>query len=243
LLVDLDPVRADSDLDLLSYRAAAQRELVSKAELEVQRARREFDQQRDLASRGFVTSKASEDADITLRLAQAQLRLARSQAQEADAAVAAQRKQQSEYRIYAPFAGRVVALTAQVGEVVSPSGQGGSFIRSGLLTLLAPQSVRVEISLQERLLAEVRTSQCALVTSIAQADRWKDRRFIVERIGEAADRQRGTITVKLAAAEPDAPPPILFSSAEVRFLPRPDARCAPHPAGTQAVRALAKEGR
>jgi multidrug resistance efflux pump len=51
--------------------------------------------------------------------------------------------------VRAPFAGVVIAKSAQPGEIVSPLSAGGGFTRTGLGTLVVMDSLVVEVEVGE----------------------------------------------------------------------------------------------
>lgn len=226
LLVELSNIRGAEDVRSAEQRLTAEKLAVDAAALDVQSALQERQRQEALMAQGFSTRKAL--ADANLRVDQARLGLARSQSDSADATanLRAYRQSQLEYAIRAPFSGVVVAQNARVGEVVSPTN-GGSYIRSGLLALLNPATLEVEVSVQERLLPLLKSGGCALVSSLAQPDQIHAVQFQLVRVSNTADRQRGAVNVVLAPSRPMRVLPILESSAEVEFIRRGDQRCAP----------------
>jgi multidrug efflux pump subunit AcrA (membrane-fusion protein) len=225
LLVELSNIRGDNDVRSAEQRLAAEKLAAEKAALDARNALQEQQRQAALMAQGFSTRKAMADAD--LRLDQARLELARSHSNTADAVanLHAFQSSQLEYAIRAPFAGVVVAQNARVGEVVSPTN-GGSYIRSGLLTLLNPATLEVEVSVQERLLPQLQRGGCALVSSLAQPEQIRAVPFRLARVGNTADRQRGAVNVVLAPTRAMRVLPILDSSAEVEFVGAGDGRCS-----------------
>lgn len=225
LLVELSNIRGDNDVRSAEQRLAAERLAAEGAALDLHNALQEQQRQAALMAQGFSTRKAVAEAD--LRADQARLELARSHSNTADALANLHAFQQSqlEYAIRAPFSGVVVAQNARVGEVVSPTN-GGSYIRSGLLALLNPETLEVEVSVQERLLPQLTSGACALVSSLAQPDQIRAVPFRLARVGNTADRQRGAVNVALAPMQAMPVLPILESSAEVEFVRAGDTRCS-----------------
>ncbi|NHZ94743.1 HlyD family efflux transporter periplasmic adaptor subunit [Massilia sp. CCM 8734] len=228
LLVELSNMRGDNDVRSAEQRLAAERLASQKAALDVRQARDEQQRQASLAARGFGTRKAMDEAD--LRVEQAVLELSRSRSNIGDALANLDgfRETQREYAIRAPFSGVVVAQNARVGEVVSPTN-GGSYIRSGLLSLLNPATLEVHVSVQERLLPQLQRTGCALVSSLAQPDQIHALPFRLDRVGSTADRQRGAVNAILVPLHPIRVLPILETSADVQFVGAGDSRCATPP--------------
>ena len=212
-------------------RAAAQARLdgqglqISTERLAMQQAASELAQQEELNRQGFVSAQSL--ARTRLSMAQARMRLAIAQTQQRELSHYLlgidQRRRQLSLR--APFAGKVIAIAATEGEVVSPGNYDERFVQSGLLTLVDPHSLRVELSVQESLYAKVSKAGCALVSSVAQPDKIKLRPYAIDEVAQTADRQRGTLTVYLASVRAAAEWPILNGEASVLFVGADDARC------------------
>ncbi|WP_166880291.1 efflux RND transporter periplasmic adaptor subunit [Massilia mucilaginosa] len=232
LLVELSNMRGDSDVRSAQQRLAAERLASQKAALDVRQARDEQQRQASLMARGFGTRKAMAEAD--LRHEQAVLELTRSHSKIGDALANLDgfRETQREYAIRAPFSGVVVAQNARVGEVVSPTN-GGSYIRSGLLSLLNPATLEVHVSVQERLLPQLQRAACALVSSVAQPEQIHALPFRLDRISSTADRQRGAVNAILVPLQPIRVLPILETSVDVQFVRPGDKRCAAPPRRTR----------
>lgn len=225
VLVELSNIRGENDVQSAQQRLASSVLQRKMAELALQHEIVEQQRQANLTAQGFGTRKAS--GDVELRLNQARLELARAHTGQEDALATLRAYQRTllEYTIRAPFSGLVVAQNARVGEVVSPTN-GGSYIRSGLLSLLNPATLEVEVSVQERLLPQLRSASCALVSSLAQPDQIRAVTFQLGRINNTADRQRGAVNAVLVPVHPMRVLPILETSAEVEFVSAGDSRCS-----------------
>lgn len=103
--------------------------------------------------------------------------------------------------VRAPFDGVVVSKEAEVGEIVSPSSQGGSNARGSVATLVDLSTLEVQADVPETSLAAVRVGAPARVFLDAFPDRAYEGR--VDRIWPMADRQRATVEVRVAFLTPD----------------------------------------
>lgn len=216
-LVELENVRGETDKDairarLQSYRAQVNRYTEESGQLTKQVARYEL-----LQKQGFVSIRQLEELSSSLQQALANLETARQNVVEAEALLRGQSREQDNYTVRAPFDGLIVSRNAQVGEVVSPISTA-SYVRSGLLTLMNPASIRVEVDIQERLLDRVLAAKCIEVKTVASLDsKNTTARYAIERIGSIADRARGTVHIVLKPVEPIAKNIIPDTSAAVRF--------------------------
>lgn len=104
--------------------------------------------------------------------------------------------------IRAPFAGTVILKDAEIGEVVSPFSQGGSNARGSVVTLVDFDSLEVQADIQETTLPLVIRGAPAHVF----LDAYPEKRYLgrVDRIWPTANRQKGTVEVRVKFNEPDA---------------------------------------
>lgn len=125
-------------------------------------------------------------------LEEARARLSSTRAARAQAAAALEKTY-----IRAPFDGIVVQKEAEVGEVVSPSSQGGgSLTRGSVATIFDPTTLEVQAEVPETRLSAVRVGEPALI----YLDAWPSEpyRGRIDRIWPVADRQKATIEVRVA---------------------------------------------
>ncbi|GJJ05034.1 hypothetical protein RugamoR64_55720 [Duganella rhizosphaerae] len=232
-------VRAGEQLLLLDVaggdaeRAAAQAKLdgqvlqINTERLAMQQASSEFRQQEDLRQQGFVSTQSLARTRLAMEQAKLRLEIAQAQQRELHNYLLGIDQRQRQLSLRAPFAGKVIAIAATEGEVVSPGNYDERFVQSGLLTLVDPHSLRVELAVQESLYAKVQQAGCALVSAVAQPDKIKLRPFVIDEVAQTADRQRGTLTVYLASKRETSEWPILNGEASVLFVGPNDARCEP----------------
>ena len=88
------------------------------------------------------------------------------------ASVAVSQQNLDNTKVYAPFAGVVIARSAQVGEIVSPLSAGGGFTRTGIGTIVDMDSLEVEVDVNEAFLQKVVADAPTLITLNAYPD-WK----------------------------------------------------------------------
>jgi membrane fusion protein, multidrug efflux system len=201
LLAELDA----QDFALSSQAAQAQ---VSATQTQRDLAAADLKRFEDLRAQGFVSGAEIERRSAALQAAEASLRQARAQA-------AVQGNQAAYTRLLADAAGVVVAVEAEVGQVV---GAGTPVVR------LARDGARdVVVAVPEDRVAQVRTGQAAQVRLWA-ASRATDAataplNAVVREVAASADPITRTFQVKLALPEGTAVP--LGASATVTLMGNP----------------------
>ena len=103
--------------------------------------------------------------------------------------------------VRAPFDGVVVSKEAEVGEIVSPSSQGGSNARGSVATIVDLATLEVQADVPETSLAGVTIGAPARVFLDAYPSKAYAGR--VDRVWPMADRQRATVEVRGVLLEPD----------------------------------------
>lgn len=149
--------------------------------------------------------------------AAAELRTAEAGVREASALVDLARTQLDWTVIRAPLDGVVLEKLADENELVSPQSFGGdSGPSTALLAIADPSDLQVELDINEADLSKIQPGQPCRVSPEAFPDRSYDG-YVVE-IAPEANRQKGTLQVKVQIKDPDKwlVPEL---SAKVDFLP------------------------
>jgi membrane fusion protein (multidrug efflux system) len=146
---------------------------VQRTELALEVAKRELERGKQLDSRGYLSAKEIDDLELRLENARVELEQARYD--------------RSQMRITAPFAGRIVQRTVQLGETVTEGRE--CFRIDDFDPILA------RIYFPERDLARVRVGQEAVLTLDAQPGVSFPAR--VSLVNPVVDRANGTIKVTL----------------------------------------------
>jgi len=146
-------------------------------------ALRDLERVERLAKRGYA-SEAERDALVS------RVDVTRAQLQLAQAALA-------HAAIESPIDGTVISRKVEVGEVVNPGVPGAE----PLLRLADLERIYVEIDLQETDLGRLKVGQRARV----RPDAYPDRTYAayLEEIAPSANRQKGTVRLKVRVEEPD----------------------------------------
>jgi len=106
------------------------------------------------------------------------------------------------HTIRAPFKGIIIDVPARVGETVSPSSSGNSFIRTGIAHLIDPKDIYIEVEVPEQHLNKIIIHQAVDITAPALGDHAVQAN--VAWINPVSSRQRGVVIagVQLIDYEP-----------------------------------------
>jgi len=129
--------------------------------------------------------------------------------------------------VRAPFDGVVVLKDAEVGEVVSPNSQGGNS-RGAVVTMVDFGSLEVQVELPEKSLSAVSIGTPANI----YLDAYPQIRYAgrVERIWPTANRQKGTVEMRIS-----------FEKADERLRPEMSVRAVFQEAGAKTQETGASE--
>jgi len=186
----------------------------------------------DLDAQLADTKAAWVNAEAELKRQKALLAAGLTPPSSLDAAVAAEASARAKVRfveaqedyaeIRAPFAGRVIAKRAHVGEAVSPYGAPGQGSSNGgaIVTLVDFSSLYVGADINEANLGKLAPRQPAEIVLDAYPDHVYHAHLL--QVIPTADRSKGTVKVKVAFEDPDDK--ILPDmSARVNFTEKPTA--------------------
>jgi RND family efflux transporter MFP subunit len=224
---ELESTRAE--LARLERAAVAAESDVAEAQASLELARIELNRSRELVEGGaearsrLDAAQAAHDEAVARRAAraarldearsavsvgekrvsvvEADLEVARAQVRVAEAARDEARATLDKTEIRAPFAGIVVLKDAEVGEVVSPNSQSGSNARGSVATMVDFDSLEAQVEMPETNLAAVRLGAPARVYLDAFPEKPYTGR--VDRIWPTANRQKGTVEIRVQFDRPD----------------------------------------
>jgi RND family efflux transporter MFP subunit len=118
--------------------------------------------------------------------------------------------------VRAPFAGVVIAKSAQPGEIVSPLSAGGGFTRTGIGTIVDMDSLEVEVEVGEAFIGRVKPGMRTETILNAYQD-WKIPGRVIAII-PAADRGKATVKVRVGLDAKGDPRIVPDMGARVGFL-------------------------
>ena len=207
---------------LASARADRAEAEASAHEAEVSRKRSEA-----LLQKSLVSQSDYDEAEARAKVAAARVESAGAAVANARARLAAAQVELARTFIRAPFSGAVLRKEAEVGEIVSPIPSSGGLTRGAIVTMADLSSLEVDVDVNEGYVARTREGMRAEITLDAYPnERYPGR---VRQIVPTADRQKATVTVKVA-----------FDSLDARVLPEMGAKVTfladEFPAGAKGVR-------
>lgn len=188
VLVRLDDAEQKARLLEAEGRLANTAAVVKKAELDYTRIKR-------LIADKTETPQAEDDARLKLEAA-------RASAQEAQGTVELAKTYLDWTVIRSPINGVVLEKLVDAGELVTPQSFGGARGPStAFLAMADPKDLQVEVDLNESDLSKVFLNQKCRVSPEAYPDKNYDGH--VAEIAPEANRQKGTLQVKVQVHEPD----------------------------------------
>jgi HlyD family secretion protein len=195
-----DPVKKDQVVVLLDdseqrARVTEAEGRLARAQAAVQIARTRFNRLRTLREQRVESAQQLDDAQAELTAAEAGLR-------EAQGLLDLAGWQLAWTVIRSPIDGVVLEKLADENELVSPQSFGGDKGPStALLAVADPQDLQIEIDLNESDLSKVWLGQPCRVTPEAYPDHVYD--GYVAEIAPEANRQKGTLQIKVQVKDPD----------------------------------------
>ncbi len=202
VLARLDDTDARAKLEVVRARLEASRAQLGQIEAQLEQARRDLKRQEDLQAKRLTSDVELEMQRTQVRTLSAQLAAQRSQVRVAEAELRVAEVDLDNTVVRAPFAGVVVAKTAQPGEIISPISAGGGFTRTGVGTVVDMSSLEVEVDVNEAYINRVRPDQPAEAVLDAYRD-WKIPAAVIAII-PTADRSKATVKVRVALRERDS---------------------------------------
>jgi RND family efflux transporter MFP subunit len=202
LIAELDPriVAAQVDIAVAGIASARRNADVTRARLAD--ARQKLRRSAELAGQHFVSQAALDSATNEVALLEAQLASDLGAVEVANRQSAMQHQQLASTRIVAPFDGVVTALSAHVGEIVSPISAGGGFTRTGICTIVDLGTVEGEANISEQYLSRIAAGQRVRITALA----YPDARIGGRVLGMTPVVDRNTAALKVRIGFDDAVP-------------------------------------
>lgn len=180
---------AESGLETATRTVAETAARLAKARLDLSRAER-------LVADAVAPRERLDAARTEVDALEARLGRERAQVEVAEREVALRELAVSDMVIRAPFAGVAISKDAQPGEMISPVSAGGGFTRTGISTLVDMSSLEIEVDVGESYIQRVRPDQRVEAVLDAYPD-WRIPGRVITTI-PAADRQKATVTVRIA---------------------------------------------
>ncbi len=227
VMATLDPVDADAARRLANAQVAAARSQIGSVQAQLKQADADAARYQQLAARKLVARSQldqfiaqRDNLRAQLQTAQQNVEVAIDNARIADNGV-------DNTIVRAPFAGVVIAKSAQAGEIVSPLSAGGGFTRTGIGTIVDMDSLEVEVDVNEAYIGRVQSKMPVEAVLNAYPD-WRIPGEVIAII-PTADRSKATVKVRIAMNIKD-PRIVPDMGVRVSFLEKAQ------PAGATAVK-------
>ena len=216
VLARLDPVDAEAQRALSASQLAASESQIASVQAQLKEAEANAARLSTLVAQKLV-SRAQYDQAVASRDAlRAQLTTAQRNAQVARDGLRIAGNGVDNTIVRAPFAGVVIAKSAQPGEIVSPLSAGGGFTRTGIGTIVDMNSLEVEVEVGEAYIGRVKPGMPTETVLNAYQD-WKIPGKVIAII-PAADRGKATVKVRVGLDAKGDPRIVPDMGARVGFL-------------------------
>lgn len=230
IMATLDPIDADSNRALALSQLEAARSQVGSVQAQLKEAEANASRLGQLVGQKLVSRQQYEQAIATRDSLRAQLATSQRNAQVSQDSLRIADNGVDNTIVRAPFAGVIIAKSAQPGEIISPSAAGGGFTRTGIGTIVDMDSLEVEVDVNEAYIGKVQPKMPVEATLNAYPD-WKIPAEVIAII-PTADRSKATVKVRIALKERDGRI-VPDMGVRVSFLDsiKPVATSAPKPLG------------
>lgn len=230
ILATLDPIDADSERALAASQLEAARSQAGSVEAQLKEAELKANRMGQLIGQRLVARQEYDQAIAARDSLRAQLGTARRNAQVSVDTLRIADNGVDNTVVRAPFAGIIIAKSAQPGEIISPAAAGGGFTRTGIGTIVDMDSLEIEVDVNEAYIGKVQPKMPVEATLNAYPD-WKIPAEVIAII-PTADRSKATVKVRIAFKQRDTRI-VPDMGVRVSFLDqiKPDAPAATRPAG------------
>ena len=157
-------------------------------EVSIQQSKRDLERYKSLLEQKAISQQLVETTDTQYQTQVAQLNVLKEQIKNTE--------------IYSPISGTVTVKKAYLGETVSPQGFGSSASGATFAVIVDMTSLEMEADVSEQNLAKLKTDQPAQVMLDSYPNKAYKARL--RQIVPTADRQKGSVKVKIELLEKDA---------------------------------------
>jgi len=201
LLATLDDSIPRAQFELAEAQLRSSEAGLDELRISLQQAKLDFNRTDGLAKRNLASQAELDRADLSVQALMARLARAAKDIVVAQRGMAVQSRILDDMQIRAPFAGVVIAKSAQPGEMISPVSAGGGFTRTGICTIVDMDSLEIEVDVNESYINRVQAKQPVKVTLNAYPDYHIPAEVIA--IIPTADRNKATVRVRIKMLEKD----------------------------------------
>lgn len=196
ILARLDSVDADAQRHLSASQLRATQSQIASVQAQLTQAETDVARLSTLSQQQLVSKAQLDQAIMQRDTLRAQLTTTQHNAQVASDALRIADNGVDNTIVRAPFAGVVIAKSAQPGEIVSPLSAGGGFTRTGIGTLVDMNSLEAEVEVGESYIGRVKAGMRTETILNAYQD-WKIPGHVIAII-PTADRGKATVKVRVA---------------------------------------------
>lgn len=220
VIARLDSSTERAELSISKAQLRAARSAMEEIKIRLEEAERTHERIKELARAGQTSESRLDEVKYNVEALKAQLEDRRIEIEVSRQRVRRNEEALKQTKVLAPFSGVVTDVSAEVGEIVSPSSSGGGFVRTGICTLTDRNSLEAEIKVNEKYLHKVEKGQPVIVgikayPELELSGRVGDIRPVVE---------RETAAVVVRVAIPDMDPRVLPNMAVDAEFRRADSR-------------------
>lgn len=195
VIATLDLVDANAQRDLAGAQLAAAKSQVENVQAQLREGEANVKRQENLINKHFVSQAQYDQAVANRDALAAQLATAKDQAHVASEQLRIAGIGVDNTVVRAPFAGVVIAKSAQPGEIISPLSAGGGFTRTGIGTIVDMNSLEIEVEVNEAAIGRVQPKMPVNITLNAYPD-WAIPGEVIAII-PTADRGKATVKVRV----------------------------------------------
>jgi RND family efflux transporter MFP subunit len=195
ILAKLDSTDANAQLKLAQSQLDSARSQLADLQVQLAQAQRDLSRQDELIGRKLTSTQAAEQARANVDSLKARLSTQHLQIEVAEQSLRFGQVNVDNTVVRSPFAGVIVAKTAQPGEIVSPMSSGG-FTRTGIGTIVDMDSLEIEVDVNESYIGRVQPGQPIDAKLNAYPD-WAIPAEVIAII-PTADRSKATVKVRIA---------------------------------------------
>ncbi len=201
LLAKLDNSSQLAQYNLIKAQLKASQSRLLEVEVQLKEAELQLTRTVQLSARQLASQSELDQAELLVKRLEARLASLRIDIEVGESSVQVQQQRLDDTEIRAPFAGVVIAKSAQPGEMISPISAGGGFTRTGICTIVDMQSLEIEVDVNESYINRVKSEQLVTATLNSYPD-WKIAAKVITII-PTADRNKATVRVRIAFLESD----------------------------------------
>lgn len=202
ILATLDSTNVAATLNQAKAQVELARSTLKGKESVLEISQRLLQRQQKLQASGWVSRDAVDNLAATIESQRNDVQIAKGQLAVQEATMQVVQRNMDDTTVRAPFDGVVTVKAAQPGEIISPSSGGGGFTRTGICTIVAMDSLEVNVDVNENFINRIRAGQAAIITLNAYKD-WQIPAEVIA-VVPTADRAKATVGVRLAFKQRDA---------------------------------------